>query len=128
MKHLKELLCVLLALAVPACGSEAIIRTNTGASFEGEITGHDDGGVFINGRRISKSEIRDIDHPGNVAAILGTIVAGIGAVTATKNCTAAQIELSKTPCQSSGVWMLTGIPIMIYGFVTHYESAEAAGE
>ena len=110
------------------CGSGAIVRTHPGGVYEGRIQGSDRETVFISGQKILRREIEDIDHPGNVAAVLGTIVAAIGAFSAIPNCSETQRAEDPTPCSSSGVWLLTGIPIAIYGFVTHSESVDRAGE
>lgn len=104
------------------------MRTEQGALYEGRISGSDRGHVFIGGESIDRRDIEDIDHPGNVAAILGTIVAGVGALSAAGNCSTAARAEDPTPCNSSGLWLLTGIPIAIYGMVTHSESVDRAGQ
>lgn len=119
---------LVLFMLLMGCGSGAIVTTHDGRYLEGRIGGHDRGYVFIAGERVPRSNVEDIDHPGNVAALLGSIVAGLGALSATSNCKEENRAADPTPCTSSGIWMLTGIPIAIYGFVTHAESVSRAGE
>lgn len=121
-------IALLFAFILSACGTNAIVTTRDGRALEGRIGGHDSSSLTINGQVVSRSDVADIDHPGNVAGILGTIAAGVGALSALGNCTAEARAESSTPCASSGLWMLTGIPIAIYGWVVHSESVDRAGE
>ena len=121
-------LAIALALALATgCGTGATITTHRG-TFAGTITGHTAGHVYIGGAKLKRSEVVDIDHPGNVAGILGTIVAGIGGLAAANNCSEEQRAIDPQPCQSAGLWLLTGLPIAIYGWVTHSDSVRMAGQ
>ncbi len=111
-----------------ACGSSAIVYTADGDSYEGRIKGHGNGHVYIQGQSIDSSEIEDIDHPGNVAGIIGTIVASIGVLSAQENCKEEVKAQDPSLCGGSGVWILTGLPIAIYGFITHSNSVDRAGQ
>jgi hypothetical protein len=128
MKVSSVSLSLALSLGSVACGSSAIVRTNDGRLVEGEIGGHDSSTLSIGGQRLSRSDVADIDHPGNVAGILGTIIASVGALTALGNCTEEARAQDDTPCASSGIWILTGLPIAIYGWVTHSASVDRAGQ
>lgn len=128
MNALRALFLVVVSCSLFACGSTAIVRTNDGRLVEGEIGGHDSSTLSVGGQRLSRSDVADIDHPGNVAGILGTIVASVGALSALGNCTAEARAESETPCASSGVWILTGLPIAIYGWMTHSASVDRAGQ
>lgn len=119
---------VLAMLGCLGCGTSATIQTRDGRVYDGRISGHDGSRIYVNGVPVERREVSDIDHPGNVALILGTIVASVGVVSALGNCTEEQRALDPTPCTSSGIWMLTGVPIAIYGAVTHAESVDRAGE
>lgn len=117
----------LLALALAGCGTSATVTT-PGAVWTGTITGHTRDRLIVGGHAVARSDVTDIDHPGNVAAWIGTVVAAVGALSATSNCTAERRAQDETPCQSSGVWLLTGIPIAVYGILTHSASVERAGD
>jgi hypothetical protein len=119
---------LLFACALGGCGSSAIVRTSDGSLYEGYISGHTASSLTIGGQKVERGAVADIDHPGNVAGILGTIVASIGVLSAFGNCTEEQRAEDPTPCTSSGIWMLTGVPIAIYGWVVHSESATRAGD
>lgn len=126
---MNRLLPLLLVVSTTlGCGSTAVVRTKTGAEHEGVIGGHDESGLVVGGQRLSRSDIVDIDHPGNVAGIIGTVIATVGALSSIANCTAERREENSTPCASSGIWILTGLPIAIYGWVTHSASVERAGQ
>lgn len=118
----------LLAFVLGGCGSSAIVRTSDGALYEGYISGHTASTLTIGGQKVERGAVADIDHPGNVAGVIGTIVASIGVLSALGNCTEERRAEDPTPCTSSGIWMLTGVPIAIYGWVVHSESVERAGD
>ncbi len=78
---------VLFALSVApfvtGCGSTAIIARRDGLQSQGRITGSNKNNVYVeseNGgvRAISRANIEDIDHPGNVAAGFGLAVTAYG--------------------------------------------------
>lgn len=123
---MKTFVGLLLACSL-GCGTSATIYTVNGGVYDGRIGGHHDGAVWINGQAIPDREIEDIDHPGNVAGVIGTIVATVGALTATHNCKKDVVAVDSAPCSGSGVWILTGLPIAIYGWVINGESIHRAG-
>ncbi len=128
MKKVLAILLMLSACESFGCGTTAIVRTTGGQQFEGEIGGHDSSSLSIGGQKVARSDVADIDHPGNVAAIIGTILASFGAVSSTVNCSAERRAEDETPCASSGLYILTGLPIAIYGWVTHSASVDRAGQ
>lgn len=128
MKNSVAFLLLVGVLGASACGSSAIVSTRQGQHYEGEIGGHDAGSLSIGGQKVSRSDVADIDHPGNVAGILGTIAASVGVLSAFGNCSAERRAENETPCASSGLWILTGLPIAIYGWMTHSASVERAGD
>ena len=71
-----------LVLAVlVGCAPPATVTRTDGRLFEGRITGGDTQHVFVAGEPVARQDIRDIDHPGNVQAAVGTGMAlafGIG--------------------------------------------------
>jgi hypothetical protein len=63
------------------CGCIASIERRRGPDAEARIAGSDRGGVVVETdrgqrRRISGSEIKEIDHPGNVLMTVGAVLAG----------------------------------------------------
>lgn len=118
---------MLLSCAITGCGSSATVQTRDGRLYDGRITGHDAQAIYINGATVQRSEITDIDHPGDVAAVLGTLVASIGALSAVGNCRQDTRELEPARCTASGIWIATGVPIALYGLIVHSESEDRAG-
>ncbi len=117
-----------LSFAITACGSSATVQTRDGRLYDGRITGHDAQAIYINGATVPRSEISDIDHPGDVAAVLGTLVATVGALSAVGNCRQETRELEPARCTASGIWIGTGLPIALYGLIVHSESVNRAGQ
>jgi hypothetical protein len=126
-----------IAFAILAgCGSSALISTKRGYFLEGRISGGDSNSVFVESQRadspiaIPRSEIADIDHPGNVAATIGGILGGYGvanSVVAVPTC--EQAVAYKEACYVGTLLPLAvAIPMFIYGLVTWQRSRSAAEE
>ncbi len=78
----RAVLAALTAVAVSACSTTATIHTSRSV-FEGDIVESDASHVLVrtaSGRdvRIRRSEIAEVDHPGNVHLLLGVLLAGYG--------------------------------------------------
>jgi hypothetical protein len=79
-----RLLAVALAGAVAAagCGSTAGIRRTDGMVVEAEITGSDPNALYVRGEssgpvyRLDGRTVVDVDHPGNVAMVVGGLLLG----------------------------------------------------
>ena len=77
-------LAVAIGTGAPGCASTATIFHSSGVT-EAEIVQSDAGGIFLRPgsseqpTRIERADIHDIDHPGNVAMIVGAcLLAGWG--------------------------------------------------
>lgn len=78
---LRGFLCA--AMAHAGCGSSATIWRADGPTIEGEIAGSSDGVLQVRGyggaiHEIDARQVRDIDHPGNVALVLGLVMTALG--------------------------------------------------
>jgi hypothetical protein len=119
-----------LAALITGCGSTATITRVGARPIEAKIVGSDARAIFIetDGVRspVARDEISDIDHPGNVAATIGTIVTGYGI---------ANIALGAENCERGGAAYCTGVflpamigaPIMLFGIATWAGSVSNAG-
>lgn len=119
------------AMLSTGCGSTAIIARRDGLQSEGKITGSNKNNVYVEGenggvRGISRANIEDIDHPGNVAAGIGAAVTAYGianiAVGAPQYCD-GQAYLS-----CAGVFLPAAIggALIAYGGAVWQRSVEAA--
>jgi len=71
----------LVTLLATACSNTATIHRNRGPAYEAKITRSEPGALYVlgdDGReyRVPADEVRDIDHPGNVLAVLGGVSLG----------------------------------------------------
>jgi hypothetical protein len=119
------------ALAACGCGTTATIERlhRDGGDIEGHIVASDRENLYIEneGRHatIPRSEIVDIDHPGNVAGLIGTLLSLYGV---------ANVAVGLPLCDSRGAGFCTGVflpltggvALAIWGFSTYAASASAA--
>lgn len=112
------------------CGTKAIIQRANAPSFEGEIVKSDSEYLYVEldysatPMTIPRTEVRDIDHPGNVAAIIGGILSAYGVL----NIIAGVEQCDKSAAFCSGVFLPAsiGLPTMIYGIAVWHRSVSAA--
>jgi hypothetical protein len=117
-----RMLLTLIALTIlfaPGCGTEAVIRKTNGADLVAKIKSGTKDSVLIQThdgvKAIPRSEITDIDHPGNVAATIGTILLVYGAL---------NIAVGLPECEKQGDAFCVGVftplavavPLSIYGY------------
>jgi hypothetical protein len=123
-------LAALVPLAVCAgCGTTSTITRVNGPAIEGHIVGGDAENVYVGPKdapqAIPRSEITDIDYPGDGATIAGAILAGYGVV---------NIAVGAPQCGEKGAAFCTGvfaplavgIPIFLWGRATHASAVNAA--
>ena len=75
---------------------------------------------------IDKSSIRDIDHPGNVAAAIGALLTVYGVI---------NIAVGEPKCHEKGAAFCTGVftpaavglPLLVWGLIVWHGSTNAAG-
>lgn len=112
-----------------ACGTTSTITRVDAPTIEGHIVGGDAENLYVGPKdaptAIPRSEIRDIDYPGDGATIVGAILAGYGV---------ANIALGAPQCGAKGAAFCTGvfaplavgIPIFVWGRATHASAVNAA--
>jgi hypothetical protein len=120
-----------LLLALTGCSTSATITRRFGSPRDAKIVGSDSENVYVEtlgGRdAIPRSEITDIDHPGNVAAVIGGIVAAYGA---------ANIAVGVPQCEKQGAAFCTGVfipavvgvSVMTWGLGTYGSSVSAVSD
>lgn len=87
MLHRRLVAAALCALLTSACSTTATISRNRGPAYEAKITRSEPDALYVlgdDGReyRVPAEEVREIDHPGNVLALLGGISLGIALLVA----------------------------------------------
>jgi hypothetical protein len=119
-----------LAPLVTGCSTTATISRPNMRPLEAKIVGSDPKNLYLevpgtyDTRSIGRSDITDIDHPGNVAAVIGGIVTGYGI---------ANIAIGAPDCDRKGAAYCTGVflpaaigaPIFAWGLVTWMTSTGA---
>jgi hypothetical protein len=114
-------------MLLTGCGTTATITRRDGGSIDAKIIGGDRDNIYVDGQGYSvipRSEVEDIDHPGNVAATIGGVVTGYGI---------ANIAIGVPNCEKMGpaycVGVFTpaavGLPIMLWGIGTYAGSVMA---
>jgi hypothetical protein len=106
---------VLLALA--GCSTTAAISRTDGLTYEADILGSDAGSLHardLYGREIvvSRDEVADIDHPGNVISTIGLVLVGMSAPMIIADL-AHRGDAQKG--EWSGMGLVVGIPTMVTG-------------
>lgn len=113
------------------CGTSATITPRYGNAFDAEIIAGNETTVHVEGRggsqAVDRAEIADVDHPGNVAAVIGGVVTAYGV---------ANIAVGAPQCSKEGAAYCVGVftpaivgaSIMTWGIVTYVGSVLALGD
>jgi hypothetical protein len=116
-------------LLLNGCGTSAVITTRSGTPYDAKIGGGDSDAIYVKGprgpERVSRSEIVDIDHPGNVAATIGGIVTAYGVANIAVG---APLCGDQGPAFCVGVFTpaLIGVAVMGWGLSVYDASVTAA--
>jgi hypothetical protein len=83
---LRRLVAVIALVCLGGCSSTATIVRTDGPDNEAEIANSDAAALYVRARngqiyRINRESIADIDHPGNVEIIVGSLLLGLGSDT-----------------------------------------------
>jgi hypothetical protein len=121
---------LLASILISGCSTTASISRTNGRELEAKIQRSTPGAVVVqtNGGSevsISRSDITDIDHPGNGAAVFGLLLSTYGAV---------NIAAGAPKCSQGGGAFCTGVflpaaiglPMLIWGLSTWLGSSNAA--
>lgn len=127
---LPRVLLAVLSASVLACGASATVTRSSGAAVVGQIVRADAQAVAVvldDGRTVTvpRRVIEDIDHPGNVAGILGTAV-GIGALIAAPAGVCGPSNDDRLPCLGVLGLSATGLWFGIDGWLRYSRSTTAA--
>jgi hypothetical protein len=100
----KKLIVTMLILLC-GCSTTATISRANGRELEGKIVGSNSGAIFVETEgdstlRVPRSEITDIDHPGNTAAVVGGFLGAYGIL---------NIATGASGCSDYGAAYCTGV-------------------
>jgi hypothetical protein len=121
-------LAVLGLVFLTGCSTSATITRRYGNPFDAQIISSDENSVYVETSRgkqtIAREEIADVDHPGNVAAVIGAVVTGYGLLNIAEG---APLCDQQGPAFCVGVVTpaLIGGSIMIWGLATYAGSTQA---
>lgn len=125
-------ICGICALAffMLGCGTTATISRADGAQITGEIVRGDERNIYLSTAaggttKVRKTEITDVDHPGDAAAIVGLALTAVGLISlAASDCHAS----NKGECQALSVSpAFVGVPMVLWGIGVHSGSERAMG-
>jgi hypothetical protein len=123
---------VVAAFVLAACGTSATITRGDGMSVEGWIRGGTADAVIVDSRvgprrEIPRSEIAEIDHPGNVHLLVGGITLGYGGLIVAAGASQCG-EMDGVDCAALFVPAVVGAAIAAWGLVTWTGSKDAAAD
>lgn len=119
------------------CGTTATISRNSGRDIEGRVLGGDDDHVYVKGAggkplQVSRDDITEVNHPGNVLAAIGGINAGLGLLGAFVGGYCLPVrdsrgreEVRAGPCAVAALDILLGITMVAVGATNYVRSEEA---
>jgi hypothetical protein len=126
----KITVALLTSSLIYGCSTTATISRTNGTEIEARIEHSTPGAVVVQTEggselRIPRSEITDIDHPGNAAAVVGGLLSAYGAL---------NIASGAPKCGDNGGAYCTGVflpaaigvPMLIWGLSTWMGSTNAA--
>ena len=122
-------LAVLFAFSA-ACGTTSTITRNDGVMVEAKVLRSDPDSIYVRTpggteRALARADIADIDHPGNVVAVLGTLLGAYGAY---------NIKVGSPLCEQNGAAFcmgvftpaIAGVLMLFYGLAVYQRSSVAA--
>jgi hypothetical protein len=136
---MRALIVILIALLAAGCSRSATIHMKGGGIVRGEIARSDAASIYVKAessgeeRAVSRANIHEIDHPGDILGVIGTILAVPSMVLAIVGvafyCEAPPSVGETVGTVSIVTGLVIGIPsivVAIGGFSRYSESADAA--
>jgi hypothetical protein len=125
---MRRLVAVLVILCFGGCSSTATIVRTDAPDNEAEIVSSDAGTLYVRGHNgriygINRASVSDIDHPGNVEILVGSILLGILAIgLAESHDSTSRDDLALISALYAG----PGLSLLISGLVHYVPSVQAA--
>lgn len=126
LRSLTPAVCLLILVA--GCGSTADVFMKDGTLVQGEITSGNRNTIYVNadGEEVTvpRSQIKDIDHPGNGVATVGLILGAYGALNIAVGASKCHEE-GKAFCTAVFVPAAVGVALATYGLAVWGSSRKA---
>ena len=121
----QRVLPTLLTVVVAISGCTASIERRRAPDIDARIVGSDRSGIVVETdrgerRRIPGSEIKEIDHPGNVLMTVGAIFAGLALLS-------AESQNPNDRAEADGL-AVVGLSLFVGGAIPYFRSTGASGE
>ena len=81
---MREAIVMILILTACGCGTTTTIHLKDGTSIEGRIKRSDQTSIYVMSEdsselvEIERGSVKDIDHPGDIHALVGTVLGVLG--------------------------------------------------
>jgi hypothetical protein len=126
----------LLACAALGCSTTATIMRTSGPPIEASIEGGSPSSIVLEGGAVvPRSEVVEVDHPGNVHAVVGGVVLGYGLLNiAAGSATCGDSGKFSSKGEQNGYCIgmvtpaLVGVGMLIWGLVVHSGSKSALND
>jgi hypothetical protein len=134
MRSMRGLLAACLVVSVTACTTTATITQRSGPPIEGSIRYGTTDYVVVeprdgNPQKIPRSDIDDIDHPGNVHLLVGGIVLGYGTILIGSGLDDCQKDAENlASCTMLVIPAIVGAGLTAWGLATWSGSKSAASQ
>ena len=126
-------LTLALCLWLSGCSTAATLSLNSGVEVEARIRGADQDNLIVMTKdgsevAIPREEISEIDHPGNVAAVIGGLMTAnvTQSVVRNQGFTCGESEQPEATCLGVGIHAAIGAYLLLWGLVTWVDSTRAA--
>lgn len=129
MRHVRIMLA---AVITTGCSTTATISRSATAPLEAKVLRSDQQTLFVEtslGKEVvlPRAEVTDVDHPGNVHAIVGGAFLGIGAVSAAVHAPSVCESQDALSCASYFALPALGTGMVAWGLWAWISSRSAAG-
>lgn len=110
------------------CSTTATITRMDGIRQDARFAGSDRKSIYLatarGTERLSRSEVSDIDHPGDTAAVIGGLLAAYGLVNIQVGSKKCEVE-GTAYCMGVYLPAAVGFPMLIWGIGVHVTSVKA---
>ena len=134
-KTVRKSLVVGMLVVGAGCSTTSTVSRISGPSVEGDIVGGSPDEIFVSNNAggdfaIPRSDISEIDYPGNVHTLVGGIVAGYGVLNIVAGLDNCQHEHDNQGAVCTGVFLpaAIGVAMMTWGIIVNQGQKAAAAD